>query len=305
MDDNRLSSLTGALFVIGAIVSWGSYFPYAKLILTKLSPEVFLVFRLGIGTAVLLAFSLRLEKPFVVKRRDWISIAVAAVIGIIAHQLIQLIGLIHTTATNTAWILTLIPPVTGILGWLFLKERVGGRQLLGLALAISGVALFVTRGHPLELSFRGNYGDFLALVSVFTWATYTVMTKSRLTDYHPLPLSAIHMGLGWVFFLLLGSADLVTEAATLELTDWLIVILIGIFPSGLAYYWWNAGLKRLSAIGTSMFLFIQAAITTFVGFLLLGEGITWPMVPFAVLIVGGVFLAQSVRRPPAGEAPGH
>jgi drug/metabolite transporter (DMT)-like permease len=205
------------------------------------------------------------------------------------------IGLQHTTATNTGWILTLIPPMSGFLGWVFLKERIALRQIAGLIVAMIGVVFFVSQGAPSELSFVRNIGDVLALASVVTWSVYTVMTKSRLKTYDSLPISAIHMGLGFVAFLLIGGGRIPSEITALDPLEWLIVILIGIIPSGLAYYWWFAGLKRLSIIGTSTFLFIEAIITSITGFLLLGERFTIPMVVAGVVIIIGVWVTQARR----------
>lgn len=297
-------TLVGTLFVLGAIVSWGSYFPFAKIILQRLSPEVFLIFRLGIGGAVLILLSLRLHKSFAVARRDWIIVISAGAVGIIIHQIIQLTGLIYTTAANTGWILTLIPPVTGLLAWLFLRERVGWRQIAGLAVATLGVVLFVSRGKLGGLSFIENYGDILALLSVFSWSTYTILTKSRLGTYHPLPISAIHMVIGFIFFLMIGAWKIPEQVTNLRPVDWIIVVVIGIVPSGLAYYWWNSGLQRLSAMNTTMFVFIQAIITTTLGFYLLGESVTPLMIAFAAVIIVGVSFAQYRRRPRVRARPG-
>ena len=148
----------------------------------------------------------------------------------------------------------------------------------------------------MELSLIRNIGDVLALVSVVTWSVYTVMTKSRLTTYDPLPISAIHMGLGFVAFLLIGGWRIPSEIGTLDGREWLIVVLIGIIPSGLAYYWWIAGLKRLSAVGTSTFLFIEAIVASVAGFLLLGERFTVPMVASGVIIIIGVWVTQLRRN---------
>jgi drug/metabolite transporter (DMT)-like permease len=297
-------TLVGTLFVLGAIASWGSYFPFAKIILGKLSPVAFLVFRLGIGGAVLILLSLRLHKSFSIARRDWLIVISAAAVGIIIHQIIQLTGLIYTTAANTGWILTLIPPATGLLAWLFLKEQVGWRQIVGLAVAAFGVLLFVSQGRLGELSFIENYGDILALLSVFSWSVYTILTKLRLGTYHPLPISAIHMVIGFMFFLLIGARSIPDQVGNLRAIDWVIIVLIGIIPSGLAYYWWNSGLQRLSAMNTTMFVFIQAIITTTLGFYLLGESITLLMIGFAAIIIVGVSFAQYRRRPRVRSRPG-
>ena len=283
------------MYVIGAITAWGAYFSFAKLILLKLSPVVFLIFRFGIGALVLMAMCLKLRKSFAMSRRDLAGVAAAAFVGIIMHQAVQLAGLKHTSATHTGWILTLVPPVTGLLGWIYLKERITRRQLIGLAVAVVGVTLFVSDGHPGNLSFGHNYGDLLVFASVFTWSVYTIITKARLRRYDPLPITTLHMALGFVFFLVIGAADVPAQIGALTPEDWLIVVMIGIVPSGLAYFWWNAGLKRLSTLNTSMFLFLEAVVATAVGFLLLGETFSTRMVFFAVLMVIGVTIAQQNR----------
>jgi drug/metabolite transporter (DMT)-like permease len=293
MSSARNQSLTGTLFVLGAIITWGAYFPYAKLILQKISPVDFLIFRLGIGTIVLALLNLRLRKSFRIEKRDLVIVLGAGVFGIIIHQIVQLNGLRFTSATNTGWILTLIPPVTGLLGWFFLKERVRGRQILGLAIATVGVVFFVSKGHPERLSLGKNLGDVLAFASVITWSIYTIMTKARLGRYDPLSVSVIHMFLGFFFFALIGGWGISLRVTALNLHDWVVIIAIGVVPSGLAYYWWNAGLKRLSAMDTSMFLFLEAIVASVTASVLLGESFTAPMVAFAGLIAMGVYVGQA------------
>lgn len=292
MPTARRDALTGTLFVLAAITSWGAYFPFAKLVLQKLTPVDFLIFRLGIGAATLALLNLRLRKSFRIEKRDLAIVLGAGVVGIIIHQIIQLNGLRFTSATNTGWILTLIPPVTGLLGWLFLKERVRPRQVWGLAIAMTGVVLFVSKGHPEQLSLGKNLGDALAFGSVISWTVYTIMTKAHLQRYDPLAVSAIHMFLGFVFFALVGGWHVGSRVSALDWRDWTIIIVIGIVPSGLAYFCWNAGLKRLSAMDTSMFLFLEAIVASAAGALLLGETFTTSMAAFALLIAAGVYVGQ-------------
>jgi len=80
MPTDRRDALTGTLFVLGAIITWGTYFPYAKLILQKISPVDFLIFRLGIGTIVLALLNLRLRKSFRIEKRDLVIVLGAGVV---------------------------------------------------------------------------------------------------------------------------------------------------------------------------------------------------------------------------------
>jgi len=295
MSQSKREQLIGILFVLAAIFSWGAYFPFAKIILKKVSPEVFLFFRLGIGGLILSLLSLKSRQKFAVDKRELLPVVIAGTVGIILHQLVQVAGLKLTTATNTGWILTLIPPITGLLGWIFLKERVSWRQILGLTVAIIGVLLFVSKGNLSHLSATGHLGDLLALFSVGTWSGYTILMKPLLKKHQPLFLSTFHMGLGFIFFLFLSARTIPSQIIRLSGTDWLILILIGIIPSGLAYFWWSAGLQRLSAINTSTFLFVEAIVASFTAFLVLHESFTLPMLLFAAVIISGVYITQSSK----------
>lgn len=296
MPDSKHEHLLGTLLVLAAITSWGIYFPFAKIVLVKLSPEVFLVFRLGIGALVLLIFSLRLKGGFRFSGSDWLAVLIAGAVGIILHQLIQVAGLKLTTATNTGWILTLIPPVTGILGWIFLKEAVAFRQGLGLIVAITGVLLFVSKGNLSALSFSGHLGDFLALLSVGTWSAYTILMKPLVKKFQPVAITNLHMTMGFFFFLFMSGKTIPVQISHLNPTEWIILILIGLIPSGLAYFWWAAGLKRLTAINTSIYLFIEAIVASVTAFFVLQESFTVLMLLFAVIIIAGVYITQSRGR---------
>lgn len=295
MSDSRRHTIVGGAYVLAAIVAWGAYFPFAKIILTTLSPTVFLVCRFGVGAVVLLLLTARFGRSLRMRRGDALIVALAGVVGIIIHQLIQVTGLKYTTATNTGWILTLIPPATGLLGWMFLREAITRRQIAGLGVAMTGVAFLVSKGDLSALSIGGNLGDLLALASVGTWSTYTIIVKSRLRSYHPLSLSTVHMIMGFVFFLAVAGTDVPTQLPKLSASDVVIVIAIGIVPSGLAYYWWNAGLARLTALSTSTYLFIEAIVASLAGHLLLGENFNLVMAGATIVIVAGVYLAQTRR----------
>lgn len=293
MEVRHPSRTAGIVFILAAITTWGAYFPYAKVILRTISPASFLILRLGVGALTLVLLNLKLRKSLRIERRDWLFVSLAGFVGIVLHQFIQLNGLKTTSATNTGWILTLIPPVTGILGWFWLKERVAIHKIIGLIIAMAGVTLLVARGDLGQLSIGQHRGDLLALASVGTWSLYTVMIKSRLSRYEPLAVAAFHMALGFVVFSVAGIDDLAREAQAMRPSDWLIAILIGIVPSGLAYYWWAAGLKRLSAIDTSMFLFIEAIVASLTGWLVLDELFTPAMAVGTAIIIAGVWVAQS------------
>jgi len=290
-----MERLKGFFYVTAAVLAWGAYFPFAKILLEKVSLPTFLTLRLGIGAAVLYLLCAVLKKPLGFPRKDLFWVGLGGISGVLLHQLLQVEGIKYTSATNVGWILTLIPPVTGIMAWVFLGEPIMRRQVAGLVLAMGGLLLFVSRGHLESLSMIRNYGDLLCFFSVFTWSIYNVTNKYALCRHDPLPVSALQMAMGFFFFLGLGAVRIPQEVVALDTREWLIAVAIGLVPSGLAYHWWNAGLKRLPALDTNMFLFPEAIFASLAGHWVLGEVFTPPMVLYAAVIFSGVYIAVGKR----------
>ena len=290
-----MGRLSGFLYVTAAVLFWGAYFPFAKILLRKISLAFFLTLRLGIGAAVLYALCAFLRRPLTFPRRDLFWIALGGIFGVLLHQLLQVEGIKYTSATNVGWILTLIPPVTGLMAWAFLKESISLRQVVGLTVAMTGLLFFISRGHVEGLSLIRNYGDLLCLLSVFTWSIYNIINKYALSRHDPMPLSALQMAMGFAFFFALGAQGFSAEVASLGTYEWGLVVAIGILPSGLAYHWWNAGLKRLPALDTNLFLFVEAIFASLTGHWVLGEEFTLAMSLYALVIFVGVYIAIGGR----------
>ena len=123
-----------------------------------------------------------------------------------AHFLLQTWALEFTSATNTGWIVAVSPLTIALLAALVLKEPIPPAMRLGLAIATFGIVLLVSRGELVSLDWLASLGDWLALVSTLTWATYTIVTRDLSRARDPvvvalamtLPLGAAALVLPWV-----------------------------------------------------------------------------------------------------------
>ena len=82
--------------------------------------------------------------------------------GITVHQLLQANGLVTTSATNSGWMVALIPIFSALLAWLLLREPFGRLRVLGLVLATCGALLVISRGELSRglLNIPATPGDF-------------------------------------------------------------------------------------------------------------------------------------------------
>jgi drug/metabolite transporter (DMT)-like permease len=102
----------------------------------------------------------------------------------LAHLLfIQAIA--HTSIANALFTLNLVPFITAILAFLFLKEKISLRTILIMFFAFVGIFIMVKDG----LGTGGFYGNILALVCAFSFSTFVIiLRKSRNIDMMPVNL---------------------------------------------------------------------------------------------------------------------
>src|SRR3989337_3704184 len=132
--------------VIFAVLAWGAAFSATKVALRDVSPVTVVWLRCAIGVAIL-GVAVFFRRQFY--RPRWKELAYFALLGFIGitfHQWLQSTGLLTAQASTTAWIVPTTPVFMALLGWSFLKERLGWLSVFGIGLAAAGALLVVTRG---------------------------------------------------------------------------------------------------------------------------------------------------------------
>jgi drug/metabolite transporter (DMT)-like permease len=103
------------------------------------------------------------------------------------------------------------------------------------------------------------------------------------------------MGFGWLFSsLLFFSGSGLAEIGRLTLNGWLGVGFLGIFCSGLAYFFWYDALSVLPASRAGAFLYLEPLVAVIVAAWLLDEPVFLASVLGGAIILLGVWL---VNRP--------
>jgi drug/metabolite transporter (DMT)-like permease len=178
-------------------------------------------------------------------------------------------------------------------------------HLLGAALGLAGAGL-IASGGQLHFQAGATLGYLSAVTASFIWACYSLATKwlpafpSGAVGGFCLTSGLLAMG---VWRLQSHSLDLL---APIQPGDWLALLAIGIGPTGLAYFTWDAAMKRGDprVIGALTYLtpLLSTLLLAFLGWETLS-----PLTGLAlVLIVGGALLASSesfARRRNPGAAP--
>ncbi len=279
-----------------AVVVWGGTFIATKLALKDASPATIVWLRFGMGVLILGATVSLRRQLALPSRSEWGYFALVGFIGVTFHQWLQATGLKTAAATTTAWIVATIPVFTALLGWLFLKEKIGGRRALGIGLATAGVLLIVSKGDftaLLEDGF-GTPGDFLILVSSVNWAIFSILSRRGLKAHPAARMMFYVMLFGWMFagIWLFGFGPGWSEIPGITSTGWNSILILGIFGSGLAYIAWYDALKVIPASQLGAFVSLEPLVTMVMAAFMLGEAITWIALAGGAATILGVYLVN-------------
>jgi drug/metabolite transporter (DMT)-like permease len=282
------------LLLLIAAASFGGNWVAARIVNSQVPPFALSFWRWAVAAAILLPFAaaqLRADAPLI--RRNLPMLALFGAIGAGGFTLLGYWGVSYTTAVNATLLNSSLPLFVVPLSWLLLGLTVSGRQLVGLALSLAGVASIVSGGSLQTFArLTLNPGDFLILGGAFLWAVYTVTLKWR-PPLHELSFlfttiaSAAAVSLPfYIWEMSTGMTVTVTPAALAT------IAYLAIFPSIVAYICWN---QAVAALGPNIVGFFNPVIPVFgivFAVLFLGEPLrAYHLTGFA-LVLGGVVLTS-------------
>ena len=288
-----------------AITFWGASFVATKIALRDVAPLTVIVLRFGLGVIVL-AGIVAARRQFALPRKSDLGwLIFLGLNGITVHQLLQANGLVTTSATNSGWMVALIPVFSALLAWLILHEPFGRLRVLGLALATCGAFLVISRGELSRglLNIPATPGDFLMLLSAPNWALFTVLSKRIVNPTRggvsPGLMLTYVMAFGWLAILpLFLSARGWLDVPRLTVAGWASLLFLGVLCSGVAYTCWYDALEAAGASQVAAFLYLEPIVTVIVASTLIGERVTWATLAGGAIILLGVWL---VNRQTAGS----
>lgn len=280
------------VLLLFAVTMWGWSFVAAKICLDYLTPVELLGLRLLVGLPVLLViilvkgFSFGFDKPLRLR-----MLAGSAILTV--HFLIQVTGLKYTSATNTGWIIAVIPLVLVVLSYFFLREKIGLKEISGIAIASIGIVLLISKGDITNIGWLTSYGDWLILASAHTWAIYTVVTRDISRARPPLVVT----------FMLMVPALIVTQTYMAFTSDWnrivamptdtlIALLFLGVIALALGHWFWQEGISKVGAYKSGIFLYLEPIATTCLAVPMLNESFGAYTAVGGILVLGGVYWAQ-------------
>jgi drug/metabolite transporter (DMT)-like permease len=242
-------------------------------------------------------------------RRDWPALRahlplmlMLSATGIAINNTLSYWALQFTQALNALLIQSSGPLFVALWSLLLFGIRLTGAQCFGIAISLAGVLTIILRGDIAALaSVRFNKGDVMFAGALMVFGLYSALMTRRPAT-HQLSLIVFTTGCGallmfpFTLWEISSGARLSFDALTIA-----TLIYVVIFPSALAYLFFNRGIALIGPNRAAPFFHLVPVFGSAMAILLLGEQPRLYHLVGYVLVLAGVVIASRRGSARAGR----
>lgn len=294
MSSKILTSPIPYIALLLAHLIWGANFVVAKVTLQEFPAHSLAFLRFAIASLLLAPFFLAETKKVKIKKEHLPKLIAIGIFIITFNIAFFFAGIQKTTATNASILTLIIPMLSVILGWLFLKERVYTINLLGIALGFAGAAIII--GIPQiilgEISPEELLGNVFIILASISWVIGALISRQMLKIYPSLMITAVAFLVGVVTFFPPALREYLIDPGwpdRITMLGFLGLLYMTALSSISAYFLFEWALAKTSLISADLFQYIEPFIAASLALTLLGERISFSFIIGAVLIALGVY----------------
>lgn len=257
------------LVAIAAI--WGLAFVFQKTAMDHVGPYTFLALRAVIAALILAPIALLYEngnRPQRPNAAFWL-IAIAGGFTFFVGGILQQIGLVTATVTNTGFLTGLYVVITPLLMWLVLSRPPGIIIWIAVALAFAGTWML---GGGTVGGF--SWGDWLVVFSSFFWASHMLVIEHSGRHARPIAFTAIQFA---VVALVSGIGALLLETPSIDtlLAAAPEIAYVGVLSSALTFTLLAVAMRHTNAAEATIIVSTETVFAAIAGVLLLSERLEW------------------------------
>ncbi len=233
-----------------------------------------------------------------VSSRDLMMLFFAGMLGVAINQFSFLKGLSATTPVNAAIIITLTPVITMILAFIYQKEPITNKKVIGVFIGALGALLLIINNMKTENGTGNITGNILCLLSALSYAFYLTAFKGLIVKHTPITL------MKWMFLfstivsfpVCLNDIQAVQWQA-IPAGGYLRISYIIVLATFITYMFIPVGQKLLRPTTLSMYNYLQPLIASLAAIAVGQDSLGWATALAAVLVFCGVYMVtQSKSR---------
>ena len=297
-NSSRNGIAIGCLCALGCEVLFGLSYAFTKQATDVASAFALLGWRFLIAFAVMAVLVITHVVKVNLKGRPLRPLLLVALFSPCLYFIGETVGISHTTASESGVFLACIPVASLIASTLVLKKKPSRLQVAGILVTLTGVLVTIFAvGSSSSLSPVG-YG-FL-LLAVVSYALYTV-SVDKADSFNGMEITFVMLATGAVAFVALALAEGAANSTLQDLISlplrspqFLAAALYqGIGCSVAAFFLSNVAIAKIGVNRTVSFIGVATVVSILVGALFLGEAFTSWQLAGAIVIVAGVYIANS------------
>lgn len=298
---NRPVSPLTPLFLFAGMALFGSSTPVSKIIAAHFPVFSASFLRMVIAAAVLAPFMIpRWRELSTAPARDWTTISLIALAGMVGFTAAQLFGMRLTTGVIGATVMSAAPAVTALASVIFLGAVMNWRKGGALALAVLGVVLInmlrergASGGNAILL------GALLVFVAVCFEAAFTLLSKRLSEGVSSLSATFAASCIAIPAFAALAAIfDPTPFAFAISDTGaWAAIIFWGAGTGALAPVIWYHGVRRAPGPLAAGFMAVMPVSALVLSYILLGESFRWVhLLGFGAVFAGVLLMVWEHAR---------
>lgn len=288
------------LALIAIQILFGINYAVSKIVVEAVPPLVWASARIIISSILMLGVALAFRRQHHPKtgKAFFLPLVIFALLGTVINQGSFLVGLHHTTATNSAILNTLIPVFTLLIVTLRGQEALTLKRAIGFILSFGGV-LVLRRVEDLTLSNQTLIGDLLTILNCLSYGLFLSYSKSFLERNDRVWTTTWLFIYGSIGLSLIAAPDWLhfqMPQVTLQLAAAMVFAIVG--GTLLTYFLNIWTLAHAKSTSVAIFIYLQPVIASTLAWLWFGEVVTARTAFSSLMIFAGVLLALS----PASKA---
>ena len=282
-------ALTGYLLALSAVFLWSQNILLAQGFKDRILPLEFAFGRWGIALIILLMIggkNVWRYRVYFRHKEMWLTgLALSGIV--LTNTLIYMAA--QTIDSVTISLLNLPAPIfLAILTAIFLRQKIGWGQALGMAVSVGGVLIILMSGMGTDDRFELRAGDSWMILNAFCFAVYSLLQTRRPSFISQTTLLTATVLLGVVILMPAFFWFDWEHFLTLGLKEWIVLIFLGVFNSVLAYLAWNSALTRIGPVKTGIIFYLQPV------FSILGAALVFDTSIRPVQVIGGCVIIVGI-----------
>ena len=276
-----------------ALLLWALAFPATRIALVAYPPEHLALARYILATLVLLAYCALVRAPLP-RRADILPLVLTGLLCGTAYQLGFNFGMRSVASGPAAVLVDTVPIFAALFGFFFLRERLGMRAVLGIALGFVG-AVLIALGEAGAAVFSFEPGAAYLLLAALAFSLGAVVQKPLLSRLPAIPVTAYYFVAATLGLSGFAPGLPASIAAAPASANWALLFL-ALFPAALAFALWSYALARLPVAQVSSSLYLVPVLTFPIAWVWLGEVPSTLSFGGGAVVLVGVLLVQLKGR---------